>query len=322
MDEHSWYLERHNGDELTDTVRRTRFLTTVFGAALLVACSSGGGGPPPPPEGARIVVEPAVAAPGGTLTLRFPDPDLDVVRDRVIEYVLQLWDGDEWRFAFTLNAGSRRHPTLGRWTWPRDDQEELISFLLGPGGPGPSYAPLPALTQDGAYRVCFMIGTVEITDIRDIDPLDCGYFEVFAPGGNRYLVTGEQPPPPIPGEGDVIAVAPSTVAPGGELVLFFPEGPLIGSAFELERWNGDEWERLYWLFSDRAGREPENYGWVDWESGAPTEKLAVLCCDPAFGPDRVPVPPSAPEGHYRVCFAFSANPTDCSRLEVRTPFER
>ena len=88
----------------------------------------------------------------------------------------------------------------------------------------------------------------------------------------------------------------SLVKPGETLSILFPEEPIRGVHFVLERRQGDGWDLRYHLVSDWGGeRDPVSFP-------ADSEQFAVE--DVGIGgpgPDVVLVPEVAEPGQYRIC---------------------
>lgn len=126
----------------------------------------------------------------------------------------------------------------------------------------------------------------------------------------------KQPLPSVPASSAGAMVLDSTsVAPGDEIGLFFPEESPRGVAFSLAPWSGDGWEEVeYYLSSDwsQKSRTPSWWskqdsagrGWPDIGIGGP-------------GPDHVVVPDSAWAGPYLLC-TENASDQMCAVLTVES----
>ncbi|MCA1572153.1 MAG: hypothetical protein LC798_17940 [Chloroflexi bacterium] len=96
---------------------------------------------------------------------------------------------------------------------------------------------------------------------------------------------------------DMIVADPPVVSPGAVVALTFPQETMRGVLFVLEEQVGDSWAHRYDLFSDGPGPEWQR----SWHmTGA--EAIAVPDIGVGGpGPDRVPIPETAPPGSYRIC---------------------
>ena len=94
-----------------------------------------------------LVIEPARAAPGDVVALRFPEETtrgiLFVLEQRVeggwvaLFYLRSNGPGPEWEMSW--------HPVGGQGMAVED---------IGVGGPGPDNVPIPEVAQPGEYRIC------------------------------------------------------------------------------------------------------------------------------------------------------------------------
>ena len=94
-------------------------------------------------------------------------------------------------------------------------------------------------------------------------------------------------------------VQPSTATPGAEVSVtaYGPRGR--PQMYTMTRWDGDGWSHnpVYCLHSDSEGKDQLGYG--PWPDACSTARAQRLGSDP----DRIPVPPEAEAGTYRLCEA-------------------
>jgi hypothetical protein len=115
-------------------------------------------------------------------------------------------------------------------------------------------------------------------------------------------------------EPDLIVPDPAVVAPGGVVALSFPNETVRGIAFVLEVRAGESWAHRYNLFSDGPGA-----GWRRSWQPAGAEAIAVEDIGVGgVGPDRVPIPETAPPGEYRICTG-NAGENFCAPIEIVAP---
>lgn len=119
----------------------------------------------------------------------------------------------------------------------------------------------------------------------------------------------EPPKPPPSMRSELMVVDPTRVAAGETVAMRFPKETMRGVAFQLDRWDGENWVTRYWMTSDGNGGQPmtvavgtEGYEVVDVGVAGP-------------GPDHVQIPDDATPGAYRICTA-NAGDEFCAPIEI------
>jgi hypothetical protein len=94
-----------------------------------------------------IVADPTRVAPGGLVSLTFPDETV-----RGILFVLEQRVGETWVHRFNLSSDG---PGPG-WTaqWFPIDAEDIGFPDIGVMGPGPDRVPVPEIAEPGEWRIC------------------------------------------------------------------------------------------------------------------------------------------------------------------------
>ncbi len=109
---------------------------------------------------------------------------------------------------------------------------------------------------------------------------------------------------------DLLVADPTTVEPGSQVSLAFPQETVRGIVFVLEQRVGDIWAHRFNLTSDGPGP-----GWTaDWfplDADIAFPDIGVL----GPGPDRVPIPEIAEPGEWRICTG-NAGDEFCTPIEI------
>jgi hypothetical protein len=232
-------------------------------------------------EQRAITAGPEVVAPGGLVSVRFPDEDAV----RGVAWSLAPAQGspsDGGPFLLTAAAAGYDSPGVLSWT---DDERTFGVDDIAISGVGPDVVRVPEVVEAGEWRLC--------NGLRS----------------DTYCTTIEVAGEAIPSDELQVAVTTTPLAPGERFDLVFPTGLSRPSSWVLQHEEDLGRRTGFVLFPSVDFSAP---------SAMPADEV-VLQEEPARtgpGPDVLVVPTEAEPGPWLVCAPDELDPARCASLEV------